>query len=254
MCFTLTSTWPGAADRAAKRFAGGAAGAVNPHLSAWPGRAIVPRLPPRYAQGRKTPLTTDAPQSGDAPESQDPQALTTVIAAAEQGDPRAAAELFSALYRELHRLARRQLHAGAAGLTLGATTLLHEAYLDMSGRGVVFPDRARFFSYAARAMRGLIIDYVRERRALKRGGEFVLTTLDTEISDAVAPDGDLTPLGDALADLAQVDPGLAEIVDLKFFCGLSFIEIAQLRGVSERTVRRDWDKARVYLHGLLSDS
>lgn len=183
----------------------------------------------------------------------DLQALAATVAAADSGDRDAAAQLFATLYRELHRLARRQLAANSA-VTLGATTLLHEAYLDMSGRGVVFPDRARFFSYAARAMRGLIIDYVRERRALKRGGEFVLTTLDTEISDAVAPDGDLTPLGDALADLAQVDPGLAEIVDLKFFCGLSFIEIAQLRGVSERTVRRDWDKARVYLHGLLSDS
>src|SRR5438552_3604864 len=102
----------------------------------------------------------------------DAQALASTLAAAERGDVAATGELFAALYRELHRVARRQLHANASGLTLGATTLLHEAYLDLSQRGLAFPDRARFFAYAARAMRGLIIDFVRERRALNRGGLF----------------------------------------------------------------------------------
>jgi RNA polymerase sigma factor (TIGR02999 family) len=200
-------------------------------------------------------VTTDAPPPDDAAiaDPADAKALAATVVAAEGGDPRAAAELFTALYRELHRLARRQLHANASGLTLGATTLLHEAYIDMSGRGVQFPDRARFFSYAARAMRGLIIDYVRERRAIKRGGEFVLTTLDTQVAESVAGASDLVQLDDALAGLSQVDPALAEVVDLKFFCGLTFIEIAELRKVSERTVRRDWDKARVLLHELLRD-
>jgi len=183
----------------------------------------------------------------------DAQMIATVLAAAEGGDSVAAAELFAALYRELHRLARRQLHVNAGGLTLGATTLLHEAYMDISGRGVVFPDRARFFAYAARAMRGLIIDYARERRAMKRGGEFHLTTLDTLVSESAVRTNDLERLNDALTDLARDDAALAEVVDLKFFCGLSFIEIATLRGVSERTVRRDWDKARVYLHDLLHE-
>jgi RNA polymerase sigma factor (TIGR02999 family) len=205
-------------------------------------------------------VTNEAPDprrdggTDPAAPADDPQALSAALRAAEGGDPRAAGELFTALYRELHRLARRQLHANAGGLTLGATTLLHEAYLDMSGRGVQFPDRARFFSYAARAMRGLIIDYVRERRALKRGGEFVLTTLDTHVAESVAEVSDLEQLNDALTDLSQVDPALADVVDLKFFCGLTFLEIAELRNVSERTVRRDWDKARVYLHGLLRDA
>jgi RNA polymerase sigma factor (TIGR02999 family) len=181
------------------------------------------------------------------------QALASALAAAERGDVAATAELFATLYRELHRVARRQLHANASGLTLGATTLLHETYLDMSQRGLAFPDRARFFSYAARAMRGLIIDYVRERRAITRGGQFHLTTLNTVISDSVAQIDDLGPLGEALDTLAATDPALAELVELKFFCGFSFGEIAGMRGVSERTVQRDWNKARLFLRYTMQD-
>jgi RNA polymerase sigma factor (TIGR02999 family) len=177
--------------------------------------------------------------------------IGAAIVAADSGDAATAEQLFASLYRELHRLAQRQLHRNASGLTLGATTLLHEAYLDLSGNDASFPDRARFFAYAARAMRGLIIDYVRERRALKRGGAFHLTTLDTQAADAVPELAEMTQLNDALGELAAADPPLAELVDLKFFCGFSFAEIAGLRGVSERTVQRDWAKARLYLHDAL---
>lgn len=183
----------------------------------------------------------------DAADPDDVQVLTSTLAAAERGDLAATADLFAALYRELHRVARRQLHANASGLTLGATTLLHEAYLDLSQRGLDFPDRARFFSYAARAMRGLIIDYVRERRAMKRGGQFHLTTLDTVTAESVPQLDDLGPLGEALDALAASEPALAELVELKFFCGFGFAEIAAMRGVSERTVQRDWNKARLFL-------
>jgi RNA polymerase sigma factor (TIGR02999 family) len=151
-------------------------------------------------------------------------------------------------------MARRQLHANASNLTLGATTLLHQAYLDLSGRGAVFPDRARFFSYAAHAMRTLIIDYVRERRALKRGGQFHLTTLDTAAAESAQPLDDLAPLGEAVDALAAVEPGLAQLVELKFFCGFDFGEIAAMRGVSERTVQRDWSKARLFLRYTLRDA
>lgn len=182
----------------------------------------------------------------------DARAIAATLAAAERGDRRATAELFEALYRELHRLAKRQLNAHAAGSTLSATTLLHEAYLDISRRDAAFPDRARFFAYAARAMRGLIIDYVRERRALKRGGEFHLTQLDTGVAESAAQQTDELPrLGDALDELARADAPLAELVELKFFCGFTFAEIAAMRGVSERTVQRDWAKARLYLHDAL---
>jgi RNA polymerase sigma factor (TIGR02999 family) len=129
------------------------------------------------------------------------------------------------------------------------TTLLHEAYLDISGRdGTSFPDRARFMGYAARVMRGLIIDHLRRRRAQKRGGKFEITSLDTDVPDGGAEDRELTRISEALDELAKVDPSLAEIVDLKFFCGFSFAEIASLHGVSERTAQRSWEKARIFLH------
>ena len=179
--------------------------------------------------------------------------VADAIRAADSGDPRAAEQLFAALYAELHRMARNQLHRNAFGSTLGATTLLHQAYLDIAERNPGFPDRARFFAYTARAMRGLIIDHVRERRALKRGGEFHLTALNTEIAESASELNDLVPLGDALNELARIDAPLAELVDLKFFCGFTFTDIAAMRGVSERTVQRDWDKARLYLRHTLHD-
>jgi RNA polymerase sigma factor (TIGR02999 family) len=175
--------------------------------------------------------------------------IPSLMTAAEAGDADAAAALFSALYGELHRLARRELARIGSGGTLGVTTLLHEAYLDIGGRaGTAFPDRARFMGYAARVMRGLIIDHARHRRAQKRGGQFHLTTLDSDIPDQAADREDLTRIGEALDELATVDPALAEIVDLRFFCGLSFAEIAAVRGTSERTAQRNWEKARLYLH------
>ncbi|MGZ8992688.1 MAG: ECF-type sigma factor [Burkholderiaceae bacterium] len=179
--------------------------------------------------------------------------VADAIRAADGGDSHAAEQLFAALYAELHRMAKQQLHRNAFGLTLGATTLLHEAYLDIAGRAPGFPDKARFFAYTARAMRGLIIDHVRQRRAMKRGGEFHLTALSTEIGESAAALDDMGPLDDALSELARIDAPLAELVDLKFFCGFSFNDIAAMRGVSERTVQRDWNKARVYLRHTLHD-
>lgn len=170
-----------------------------------------------------------------------------LIREAERLEGRSSAELFAALYRELHRLAQVQLRR--SGVTLGATTLLHEAYLELSSREASFPDRARFFAYAARAMRGLIVDHARARRALKRGGVFHLTGFDTRAEEC--PVGDLSSLRDALDALDVAEPKLAELVDLKFFCGFSLREIAAMREVSERTVQRDWSKARLFLHHVL---
>jgi len=156
------------------------------------------------------------------------------------------------LYAELHRLARRQLaRAGGAG-TLSATTLLHEAYLQMAGRDGAFPDRARFLGYAARVMRGLIVDYARARGADKRGGQFQLLPLDDDDAAAVPDARELSAIADALDGLAAIEPALAEIVDLKFFCGFSLVEIAAMQQSSERTVQRKWEKARLYLHQALS--
>jgi len=178
--------------------------------------------------------------------------VATLIANAEKGDASAADALFALLYAELHRLAKGQLARSSIGGTLGTTTLLHEAYLSMSEReGTVFPDRARFMAYAARAMRGLIINHARDRSALKRGGEFVFTSVDEAVADPSAERPDLERIGAALDELAGLEPRLAQVVELKFFCGFSFEEIAGMWDVSERTVQREWAKARMLLHGMI---
>jgi len=157
--------------------------------------------------------------------------------------------LFSTLYCELHRMAKRELARQWNPATLSVTTLLHEAYLDISAKdSVCFPDRARFMGYAARVMRGLLIDHARSRTATKRGGEFEITSLDIDVAGEIAGAKELSSISDALDELAKVEPELAELVDLKFFCGFSFAEIAALQKLSERTVQRRWEKARIYLH------
>jgi RNA polymerase sigma factor (TIGR02999 family) len=158
---------------------------------------------------------------------------------------------FASLYDQLRQIAHSALRRNGAHLGLSPTTLLHEVYLDISRRqSLQFPDKAHFMAYASRAMRGLIIDYARERRAQKRGGGFDITALPTVVPD-LADAAELQPLSDALDELATIDSALAELVDLKFFCGFSFSEIAAMRSTSERTVRRDWSKARLYLHDVL---
>ena len=180
--------------------------------------------------------------------------VATLITSTDEGNRSAADALFATLYAELHRLARSQLARNGAGATIGTTTLLHEAYLDIADREAVFPDRARFMGYAAKVMRGLIIDYARNRQALKRGGAFEITTLVTDPGAIVPDDQELARIGAGVDELAAVDPPLAEIVDLKFFGGFSFAEIAAMHGVSERTVQRQWEKARIFLHGAMRQS
>ena len=179
-----------------------------------------------------------------------------LIRHADAGDGAAADELFAALYRELHAIAERQLHQGGSELSLGTTTLLHEAYLNIREReGVRFPSRGQFLAYAARAMRGLMIDHARRNRTRKRGGEFHITSawIDLAPAEAREPGADLEQLGAALDRLSQADAELAQLVDLHFFCGFSLTELAELRGVSRRTVQRDWTRARLLLHRLLED-
>ena len=181
-----------------------------------------------------------------------PDSLAVLVARAETGDPAAKDALFATLYGELHRLAQSHLHRSAGPLTLGATTLLHETYLNIASRDeLAFPDRARFLAYASRAMRGLVIHYLRTRNARKRGGELTFTSLDEAQAQPAEEHADLLALSAALDRLATLDAPLAELVDLKFFSGFSFADIAGLRGVSERTVQRDWAKARLILHTYL---
>jgi RNA polymerase sigma factor (TIGR02999 family) len=156
--------------------------------------------------------------------------LSALVERSQKGDRHAADQLFTALYAELHRMARR------------------EAYLDISARdALAFPDRAHFMAYAARAMRGVVIDRVRARHAQKRGGGLDITSLDTETADQCPEPEKLTDIGEALDELALLEPALAQVVDLKFFCGFSMVEIAELMGTSERTAQRQWEKARLLL-------
>ncbi|MBV8854501.1 MAG: sigma-70 family RNA polymerase sigma factor [Sinobacteraceae bacterium] len=161
--------------------------------------------------------------------------------------------LFSTLYAELHHLAERQLKRSANPM-VSPTTLLHESYLRFSAGAGQFPDKQRFIGYAARVMRGLLIDLLRERRALKRGAAFHITQLNTEISESHGELEQVTRLSEALDELAHKDPRLAELVDLKYFCGYTFEEIAALWGVSARTLQREWEKARMILFEQLSDA
>jgi RNA polymerase sigma factor (TIGR02999 family) len=179
--------------------------------------------------------------------------IALLTGAAERGDRVAAKALFETLYSELHRMARGELARRGGSVSLSATTLLHEAYLAMASReGPSFPDRSRFMGYAAKVMRSLIIDHARERHAQKRGGLFEITSLETTTVENPVEYREVAEIGEALDELGKVEPALAEIVDLKFFCGLSFAEIAALRNVSERTVQRNWERARLYLHRKIS--
>ena len=178
--------------------------------------------------------------------------ITALLASAERGDRSAADAVFSALYDELHRMARRELSKRGGGVTLSATTLLHDAYLNISQReGVTFPDRNRYMGYASRVMRGLIIDYARSRQAQKRGGKFEITAISTDVVDPNTAADELKAISDALDELATVDERLVRVVDLKFFCGFSFAEIGEMMNVSERTIQRDWEKARIFLYQRL---
>jgi len=163
-------------------------------------------------------------------------------------------ELFAALYTDLHRIAARELRRNAA-MTSSPTTLLHETFLNLSPRAAeMFSDKAHFMAYATRAMRGLIVDQLRARSSQKRGGEFEITSLPTDLPHIAGQIDEIAKLSDALDALAAIDPELAQCVDLKFFCGYSLTEIAQMLDISERTVQRRWDKARVLLYGLINDT
>jgi RNA polymerase sigma factor (TIGR02999 family) len=176
------------------------------------------------------------------------------VASDKQDDREGNEQLFAALYGELRRLADRELHRHPA-LSVSPTTLVHEAYVNLAGReGLAFAERGKFLGYAARAMRGLLIDFARRQQASKRGGGFHITQLDAQVGEDVADSAKLGRLSDALDELATVNPRLAELVDLKYFCGFSFSEIAALQGTSERTAQRDWERARLILFDQLSES
>ena len=180
--------------------------------------------------------------------------ITELLDAARDGNRGALDQVLATLYQELHSMARRQL-AGQHGHTLDATALVHEAYLKLVGRNTAqFDDRAHFFAYAASAMRSVVVDYARQRLAQKRGGDLHrVTELPEEIEGGLRLDEETLGLDNALTRLAAVDQRLAQVVELRYFAGLSELEIAALLKRSERSIRRDWQKARVFLLASLKD-
>ncbi len=164
-------------------------------------------------------------------------------------------ELFTSLYGELRRLASSALRRAGGPATLTPTAVLHEAYLDICGGplGSQFPDRNRFMGYAARVMHTVVVDFVRSRRAARHGGDVEHVTLNTAIGDSVAAhDDEILRVDEAMQELAVADRRLYDVVELRYFGGLAETEIAAILGVTERTVQRDWQKARLFLSAALS--
>jgi len=179
--------------------------------------------------------------------------MAQVIELSPQDDSSAQHRLFALLYEELRRIAQRELRGSGRSLTFSPTTLLHEVYLNLSERErVLFPDRAHFLAYASRAMRGVIIDAVRRGQALKRGAGFEITALTADVTEP-EESTQLQRLSAALEHLEMTEPRLAVVVNLKYFCGFSLTDIAAMWSVSERTLQRDWRKARLFLGKFLTD-
>jgi len=164
-------------------------------------------------------------------------------------------QLFSVLYPELHRLAHHRLRRSPPVTGVDTTSLLHDSYLRLLGaRHLELGDRPQFLAFAAHVMRSVIIDLVRRRSAGRRGGGDVHVTLNTDVADTVADTEDqLLHIDEALRDLAGVDARLAKVVEMRYFAGLREQEIAESLGLSVRTVRRDWERARLFLRDALQD-
>lgn len=175
--------------------------------------------------------------------------ITQLLQDAGQGDRTAADEVVAQLYGDLQRLARQRIRQAGQMTLLDTTALVHEAWLRLAGsQGQSFPDRRHFLSYAARVMRHVVIDLVRARQAERRGGDQPAMTLNTAIVEqAPQTDDHILRVHEALEELAGIDPRMAQVVEMRYFGGLLEQEIAEALGVTERTVQRDWQKARILL-------
>jgi RNA polymerase sigma factor (TIGR02999 family) len=162
------------------------------------------------------------------------------------------AALFGAAYDELKRLARARLSRSGPMTLLDSTALVNEIWLKLANqRRLQVDTRRRFFAYAAEVMRNVIVDQIRERHALRRGGGERHLTLDTALGDGLADDDEALQVHEALDSLAQLEPRLAQVVEMRYFGGMTEVEIGEALGVTERTVRRDWEKARLLLASML---
>jgi RNA polymerase sigma factor (TIGR02999 family) len=167
--------------------------------------------------------------------------------------PESVQTLFPALYSELRRLARSRLASGGRHTLLDTASLVNEAYLRMQHKGGAdLKDREHFMAYAATTMRSIVIDFVRRRSADRRGGGIEHVTLDTRAAQVLgSSDDEIVAVHEALETLAEVDPRLVRVVEMRYFAGLNDVEIGAALGVTDRTVRRDWERARLLLADML---
>ena len=175
--------------------------------------------------------------------------LTELLGRVRTGDTAARDTLFAAAYAELHRLAHARLQGGGRDAVLDTTCLVHESYLSFMNAGELrAEDRRAFFAYASQVMRSVVVDTVRDRIAEKRGGDQRPLTLSTKLSANLA-DSEETVLRvhEALEDLEKAEPRLAQVAQMRYFGGYSEQEIAETLAITERTVQRDWEKARLIL-------
>ncbi len=205
------------------------------------------------------PPSPDPPADADADADADPGTppITLLLGRAAGGDRAALDAVYASLYPELKRIARGRLRQQGRGAQASTTMLVHESFVRLvNSRGLQLEDRRHFFAYAAKTMRNIIVDTARERLAERRGGGAEHVTLEhaeaLAIADGQAGD-DLVRVHDALRELEALDPELAEVVEMRYFGGYTEVEIAELQGVTERTVRRRWDKARAWLFVALRE-
>lgn len=175
--------------------------------------------------------------------------VTELLVRWRSGDNDALQALMPLVYDEMRRLAHRYLRRERPGHTLQSTALVHEAFVRLTGNALPqWEDRAHFFGIAAHLMRQILVEYARSRNTNKRGGAVVKLAMDGMEERTPKPDLDVVALDDALKDLARIDPQQSRVVELRFFSGLSIEDTAEALGISESTVKRDWNTARVWLY------
>ena len=188
-------------------------------------------------------------------DSNEPSEVTQLLHHVEAGDRSAVDRLFAAVYQELRNLAGQFFRREPEGITLQPTALVHEAYVKLVDQaGVDWHGRTHFFAVAAQAMRRILVDHARRRGAAKRGGRGKRVLLDDDPLPAIAPNDDLLAVDEALAKLAELDPRQAQLVELRFFGGLSVDEAAEVLGISKRSAEREWTMARAWLRRELSET
>lgn len=181
--------------------------------------------------------------------------LTDLLHSGQAGDAKASGKLFELVYGDLKRMAHSRLYHSGGLAELNTTALVHESFVRLVERGQLqATDRAAFFGYVGRVMRSVLVDHVRERQALKRGGADQLVTLTTGVEGEALDDGRLLSISGALDALERLSPDYHQLVEMRYFAGLSVREVAELRGISTRSVEREWEKARAFLHRLMEEA